>query len=79
MEAIRRTEQWWSQQRRRGVSSAVPWTTDYASPLKPLLSIEKVDLKVLTSLVESKEVGSRSRRRASIAFVAVAKTMHSAP
>ena len=66
MEAIRRTEQWWSQQRRRGLSSAVSWTTYYASPLKPLLSIEKVYLKVLTSLVESKEVGSRSRRRASM-------------
>ena len=75
VEAIRCAEQWWSQQRRRGVSSAVSWATDYASPLKPLLSIEKVDLKILTALVESKEVGSRSRRRASIAAVAVARAI----
>jgi integrase len=75
VEAIRRTEQWWSQQRRRGESAAVSWATDYASPLKPLLSIEAVDLRVLTALVESKAVGSRSRRRASIAAVAVARAL----
>lgn len=67
LEAIRRTEQWWSQQRRRGVSASVSWATDYASPLKPLLSLEQIDLKVLKALVESREVGSRNRRRASIA------------
>ncbi len=55
------------------------WPTDYASPLKPLLLIDKVDLRVLTALVESKEVGSRSRRRASIAAVAVARALELGP
>lgn len=79
LEAIRRTEQWWSQQRKRGVSATVSWATDYASPLKPLLSIEKVDLNVLMALVESKELGSRSRRRASIAAAAVARAINLDP
>ena len=79
VQAIRRTEQWWIQQRRRGVSASVSWATDYASPLKPLLSLEKIDLKVLTALVESKEVGSRNRRRASIATVAVARAIELGP
>ena len=70
VEAIRRTEQWWTRQRRRGVSASVSWATDYASPLKPLLSLEQIDLKVLKAVVESKAVGSRNRRRASIATVA---------
>ncbi|MFM7237796.1 MAG: integrase [Cyanobium sp.] len=79
VEAIRRTEQWWSQQRRRGVSAAVSWATDYASPLRPLLSLEKIDLKVLSALVESKDPGSRNRRRASIATVAVARAIELGP
>ncbi|WP_255140028.1 integrase [Synechococcus sp. Lug-A] len=79
LEAIRRTEQWWNHQRRRGVSAPVSWATDYASPLKPLLSLGKIDLNVLTALVESKEVGSRNRRRASIAAVAVARAIELGP
>lgn len=79
VEAIRRTQQQWGQQRRRGVSAAVSWATDYASPLQPLLSMESVALKVLTALVESKEVGSRGRRRASIAAVAVARALEMGP
>lgn len=79
VEAIRRTEQWWNQQRRRGVSAPVSWATDYASPLKPLLFLEKIDLTVLTALVESKAVGSRNRRRASIAAVAVARAIELGP
>ena len=79
LEAIRRTEQWWSQQRRRGVIASVSWTTDYASPLKPLLSLEQINLKGLKALVESREVGSRNRRRASIATVAVACAIELGP
>jgi integrase len=79
VEAIRRTEQWWTQQRRRGVSASVSWATDYASPLKPLLSLEQIDLKVLKAVVESKAVGSRNRRRASIATVAVARAIGLGP
>jgi hypothetical protein len=33
------------------VSASVSWATDYASPLKPLLSLEQIDLKVLKALV----------------------------
>ena len=69
--ALSRTERWWRNQRKRGVSADVSWATDYAVPLKPLLDQPAVDLRVLRALVESKEVGSRSRRRASIAAVAV--------
>ncbi|MFM7675946.1 MAG: integrase, partial [Synechococcus sp.] len=79
VEAVSRTEEWWARQRRRGASADVSWTTDYASPLKPLLSQERVDLEVLKALVESKEVGSRSRRRASIAAVAVARAIGLGP
>jgi hypothetical protein len=52
---------------------------DYAAPLKPLLDQPAVDLRMLTALVESKEVGSRSRRRASIAAVAVARAIELGP
>lgn len=79
LEAIRRTEIWWRQQRRRGGSADVSWATDYASPLKPLLELSAVDLPVLKALVESKEVGTRSRRRASIAAVAVARALGLGP
>jgi len=79
IEAVRLTEVWWARQRRRGTSAAISWATDYASPLKPLLSVEHVDIKVLTALVQAKEIGSRSRRRASIAAVAVAKAMEMDP
>ncbi|MFM7393898.1 MAG: hypothetical protein ACKO22_05960 [Cyanobium sp.] len=78
LEAVRRTEQW-SQQRRRGESAAVSWATDYASPLKPLLPLARVDRNVLKALGESKAVGSRSRRRASIAAVAVARALGMGP
>jgi hypothetical protein len=37
---------WWNQQRRRRVSAGVSWAPGDASPLQPLLSLEKMDLKV---------------------------------
>ncbi len=77
--ALSRTERWWRNQRKRGVSADVSWATDYAVPLKPLLDQPAVDLRVLRALVESKEVGSRSRRRASIAAVAVAREIELGP
>jgi hypothetical protein len=77
--ALRSTENWWRKQRKRGGSADVSWKTDYAAPLKPLLDQPAVDLRVLTALVESKEVGSRSRRRASIAAVAVARAIELGP
>ena len=79
LEALRSTENWWRKQRKRGGSADVSWKTDYAAPLKPLLDQPAVDLRVLTALVESKEVGSRSRRRASIAAVAVARAIALGP
>ena len=78
-EALRRTEIWWSQQRKRGVSADVSWATDYVAPLKPLLDQEVVDRRVLKALVESTKVGTRSRRRASIATVAVARAIELGP
>lgn len=41
--------------------------------------MEQIDLKVLTALIESKEVGSRNRRRASVATVAVARAIELGP
>lgn len=41
--------------------------------------MEQIDLKVLKAVVESKAVGSRNRRRASIATVAVARAIGLGP
>ena len=41
VEAIRRTEQWWSHQPRRGVSAPVSWATDHIpSQARQLHSLE---------------------------------------
>ena len=58
VEALRRTEAWWTQQRKRGPSADVTWTTAYAGPLKPLLPQRAVTLDTLRALVASKSVGS---------------------
>lgn len=63
VEALRRTEAWWTQQRKRGPSADVTWTTAYAGPLKPLLPQRAVTLVTLRALVASKPVGSCSRRK----------------
>jgi integrase len=78
-EALRLTEIWWGKQRRRGVSADVSWATDYVAPLKSLLEQEVVDRRVLKAVVESTTVGTRSRRRASIAAVAVARAIELGP
>jgi integrase len=75
LEALRRTELWWQQQRKRGVSADVSWRTDYADPLKPLRELPAVNLEVLKSLIESKELGSRTRRRAALAASTVARAL----
>ncbi len=46
-EALRRTEAWWTQQRKRGPSADVTWATAYAGPLKPLLPQRAVTIETL--------------------------------
>jgi integrase len=79
LEALRRTENWWRQQRRRGPSADVSWTTTYAAPLRPLLAQENVSIETLRAVVESKEVGSCSRRKAALAATAVAQALEMGP
>lgn len=74
-EAISRTEAWWRQQRKRGPSADVTWSTTYAAPLRPLLSQSAVTIDTLRAVVESKPVGSCSRRKAALAATAVAQAL----
>jgi hypothetical protein len=66
LEAIRRTEKWWQAQRKRGPSAATTWAKDYAEPLAPLLNLRVFTLESLKALVNSREPGSRSRRRVAL-------------
>jgi integrase len=75
LEALRRTEAWWIQQRKRGPSADVTWATAYAGPLKPLLPQRDVTLDTLRALVASKPIGSCSRRKAALAATAVAQAL----
>ncbi|MFM7464544.1 MAG: integrase [Cyanobium sp.] len=77
--ALSRTEMWWRQQRKRGPSADVSWLTAYATPLKPLLAHRTVTIETLRALVESKPVGSCSRRKAALAATAVAQAMEMGP
>ncbi|MFN7632457.1 MAG: integrase [Cyanobacteriota bacterium] len=77
--ALSRTETWWRQQRKRGPSADVSWLTAYATPLKPLLAHSTVTIETLRALVESKPVGSCSRRKAALAATAVAQAMELGP
>jgi integrase len=74
-EAVSRTETCWRQQRRRGPSADVTWTTTYAAPLRPLLSQADVTIDTLRAVVESKPIGSCSRRKAALAATAVAQAL----
>jgi len=74
-EALRRTETWWTKQRKRGPSADVTWLTAYAGPLKPLLPQRDVTIETLRALVASKPVGSCSRRKAALAATAVAQAL----
>jgi len=74
-EAVSRTEAWWRQQRRRGPSADVTWTTTYGLPLRPLLAQREVTLHTLRAVVESKPIGSCSRRKAALAATAVAQAL----
>jgi integrase len=74
-EAVSRTETWWRQQRKRGPSADVTWTTTYAAPLRPLLSQADVTIDTLRAVVESKPIGSCSRRKAALAATAVAQAL----
>jgi len=75
VEALRRTEAWWIQQRKRGPSADVTWATAYAGPLKLLLPQRDVTLDTLRALVASKPIGSCSRRKAALAATAVAQAL----
>jgi integrase len=75
VEALRRTEAWWIQQRKRGPSADVTWATAYAGPLKLLLPQRDVTLDTLRALVASKPTGSCSRRKAALAATAVAQAL----
>lgn len=75
LEALRRTEAWWIQQRKRGPSADVTWATTYAGPLKPLLPQRDVTFDTLRALVASKPIGSCSRRKAALAATAVAQAL----
>ena len=75
VDAIRQTELWWSQQRRRSGSEADTWKVDYAAPLRPLLSIQELRSQHLISLVSASELGTRTRQRTSRAAAAVARAL----
>ena len=74
-EAISRTEAWWRQQRKRGPSAGVTWATTYEAPLRPLLNLGAVTIDTLRAVVESKPIGSCSRRKAALAVTAVAQAL----
>lgn len=74
-EAVSRTENWWRQQRKRGPSADVTWSTTYAAPLRPLLGQRAVTMDTLRAVVEGKPVGSCSRRKAALAATAVAQAL----
>ena len=75
VDAVRQTELWWSQQRKRGVSSATTWEVDYARPLRPLLLIADFQPEHPNQLVAATELGSKSRQRCSRAAATVAKAL----
>jgi integrase len=75
VEAIRQTELWWSQQRRRTDSAPDTWQVDYAAPLSPLLSIPDFKPEHLIHLVSATKPGSRTRRRSSLAAISVTKAL----
>ena len=75
LDALRQTQSWWSQQRKRSGSAETTWDVDYAKPLKPLLGIPDLKPEHLIHLVEAAELGSRSRRRCSQAAATVAKAL----
>ena len=77
--ALSKTEAWWRQQRKRGPSADVSWMTAYATPLKPILAQQAVTIETLRALVESKPIGSCSRRKAALAATAVAQAMEMGP
>lgn len=75
VDAIRHTEQWWVQQRKRSGSAATTWDVDYARPLRPLLQIPDLQPEHLIHLVCATAQETRSRRRASQAAATVAKVL----
>jgi integrase len=75
VDAVRQTETWWSQQRKRGVSAPTTWAVDYARPLRPLLTIPDLQPEHLIHLVSATDLGTRSRRRCSHAAATVAKAL----
>ncbi len=77
--ALSKTEAWWRCQRKRGPSADTSWMTAYATPLRPLLDQRAVTIDTLRALVESKPIGSCSRRKAALAATAVAQAMEMAP
>jgi integrase len=77
--ALSKTEAWWRRQRKRGLSADTSWMTAYATPLRPLLEQRTVTIDTLRALVESKPMGSCSRRKAALAATAVAQAMEMGP
>ena len=75
IDAIRQTETWWNQQRKRSDSASTTWDVDYARPLRPLLQIPDLQPEHLIHLVSATELGTRSRRRSSQAAATVAKAL----
>ena len=75
VDAIRQTETWWNQQRKRSDSASTTWDVDYARPLRPLLQIPDLQPEHLIHLVSATELGTRSRRRSSQAAATVAKAL----
>jgi integrase len=74
-DAVRQTEVWWGQQRKRSVSAPSTWDVDYARPLRPLLQIPELQPEHLSQLVAATELGSKSRQRCSRAAATVARVL----
>lgn len=75
VDALRQTELWWAQQKRRSQSAVTTWDVDYARPLSPLLKIERLQPQNLLDLVSATKPCTRARKRCSQAAATVAKVL----
>ncbi len=73
-EALRLTERWWRQRRRRPGGDDT-WRVDYLQPLQRLQAVDAVTPEVLLAVVRLTRAGTRTRLRAATAAAAVATAL----
>lgn len=74
-DALKRTMEWWFSQRRRSSSSDHTWLCCYEAYLRPLRGLPTVTPGHLETLVKGITPGTRSRKMAGIATVAMAQAL----